>query len=66
MPIKIPNDLPARLTLEKEGVMVMTEDSAHRQDIRALREICGPGCVNAVVDETRQMAKKNSFMAGSR
>ena len=37
MPIKIPNDLPARLTLEKEGVMVMTEDSAHRQDIRALR-----------------------------
>jgi homoserine O-succinyltransferase/O-acetyltransferase len=37
MPIKIPNDLPARLTLEKEGVMVMTEDSAHRQDIRPLR-----------------------------
>jgi homoserine O-succinyltransferase/O-acetyltransferase len=37
MPIKIPNDLPARLTLEKEGVMVMTEDTAHRQDIRALR-----------------------------
>jgi homoserine O-succinyltransferase len=37
MPIKIPNDLPARLTLESEGVMVMTEDSAHRQDIRPLR-----------------------------
>lgn len=37
MPIKIPNDLPARLTLENEGVMVMTEDTAHRQDIRALR-----------------------------
>ncbi|MBL8904227.1 MAG: homoserine O-succinyltransferase [Rhizobiales bacterium] len=37
MPIKIPNDLPARLTLEKEGVMLMTEDTAHRQDIRALR-----------------------------
>jgi len=37
MPIKIPNDLPARLTLESEGVMLMTEDTAHRQDIRALR-----------------------------
>ncbi len=37
MPIKIPNDLPARRTLEKEGVMLMTEDSAHRQDIRPLR-----------------------------
>jgi homoserine O-succinyltransferase/O-acetyltransferase len=37
MPIKIPNDLPARLTLEHEGVMVMTEASAKRQDIRPLR-----------------------------
>ena len=37
MPIRIPNDLPARLTLEKEGVMIMTEDSASRQDIRPLR-----------------------------
>lgn len=37
MPIKIPDNLPARATLEKEGVMVMTEETAHRQDIRALR-----------------------------
>ena len=37
MPIKIPNDLPARATLEQEGVMVMSEASAARQDIRALR-----------------------------
>ena len=37
MPIKIPNDLPARATLEQEGVMVMTEDTAARQDIRPLR-----------------------------
>jgi homoserine O-succinyltransferase len=37
MPIKIPNDLPARATLEQEGVMVMSEDSALRQDIRPLR-----------------------------
>ncbi len=37
MPIKIPNDLPARATLEREGVMVMTEEDAIRQDIRPLR-----------------------------
>lgn len=37
MPIKIPNDLPARQTLESEGVMVMTEDAAVRQDIRPMR-----------------------------
>jgi homoserine O-succinyltransferase/O-acetyltransferase len=37
MPIRIPNDLPARRILEDEGVMIMTEDTAERQDIRALR-----------------------------
>jgi homoserine O-succinyltransferase/O-acetyltransferase len=37
MPIRIPNQLPARSILEKEGVNVMTEDSADRQDIRPLR-----------------------------
>jgi homoserine O-succinyltransferase len=37
MPIRIPNDLPARHTLESEGVMVMTEATAARQDIRPLR-----------------------------
>jgi homoserine O-succinyltransferase/O-acetyltransferase len=37
MPIKIPNDLPARVTLEKEGVMILTESTAARQDIRPLR-----------------------------
>ncbi len=37
MPIRIPNDLPARQTLENEGVMLMTEASALRQDIRPLR-----------------------------
>ncbi len=37
MPIRIPNDLPAREILDKEGVMVMTEATANRQDIRALR-----------------------------
>jgi homoserine O-succinyltransferase len=37
MPIRIPNDLPARAILEKEGVMVMPEATAARQDIRALK-----------------------------
>ena len=37
MPIKIPDDLPARSTLEREGVMIMRETDAVRQDIRPLR-----------------------------
>ncbi|WP_037307161.1 homoserine O-acetyltransferase MetA [Ruegeria halocynthiae] len=37
MPIKIPSDLPAFDVLTQEGVMVMDEDQAMRQDIRSLR-----------------------------
>lgn len=37
MPIKIPDDLPARGTLEAEGVVVIREADAIRQDIRPLR-----------------------------
>ncbi|HVT93175.1 MAG TPA: homoserine O-succinyltransferase [Bryobacteraceae bacterium] len=37
MPIKIPDELPARITLETEGVMVMRESDAIRQDIRPMR-----------------------------
>jgi homoserine O-succinyltransferase/O-acetyltransferase len=37
MPIRIPNQLPARPILENEGVNVMSEDTANRQDIRPLR-----------------------------
>jgi homoserine O-succinyltransferase/O-acetyltransferase len=37
MPIRIPDELPARRILEKEGVNVMTEATADRQDIRPLR-----------------------------
>ncbi|MBD0865053.1 MAG: homoserine O-succinyltransferase [Rhodobacteraceae bacterium] len=37
MPIKIPADLPAYDVLTAEGVMVMSEDQAARQDIRPLR-----------------------------
>ena len=37
MPIKIPADLPAYDVLTREGVMVMSDDQAARQDIRPLR-----------------------------
>ena len=37
MPIKIPANLPAFEVLTREGVMVMDEDRATRQDIRPLR-----------------------------
>lgn len=37
MPIRIPDDLPARRTLETEGVAVMDSSRAARQDIRPLQ-----------------------------
>jgi homoserine O-succinyltransferase len=37
MPIRIPDHLPARRTLEAEGVMVMNSTRAARQDIRPLQ-----------------------------
>jgi homoserine O-succinyltransferase len=37
MPIRIPDHLPARITLEKEGVVVMDSTRAARQDIRPLQ-----------------------------
>lgn len=36
MPIKIPEQLPARPVLESENIFVMTENRANRQDIRPL------------------------------
>lgn len=53
MPIKIPNDLPARAILEKEGVMIMEEGRAARQDIRPLRI----GLVNLMPDKIRTEAQ---------
>ncbi|MGY9048147.1 homoserine O-succinyltransferase [Puniceibacterium antarcticum] len=37
MPIKLPSDLPAYAVLSREGVMVMPEDAASKQDIRPIR-----------------------------
>ncbi|MBT5413243.1 MAG: homoserine O-succinyltransferase [Rhodospirillaceae bacterium] len=36
MPIKIPDNLPARKTLEDEGVLIIREHDARRQDIRPI------------------------------
>ncbi len=49
MPIKIANDLPARAILEREGVMVMSERTALRQDIRPLQI----GLLNLMPDKVR-------------
>jgi homoserine O-succinyltransferase len=37
MPIKIPEDLPASDILEKEGVLLIKENDAIRQDVRPMR-----------------------------
>ncbi len=37
MPIKIQDDLPAAKTLQEEGVVIIHEHDAIRQDIRPLR-----------------------------
>lgn len=37
MPVRIPNDLPARLELAEENIFVMADDRAAHQDIRPLR-----------------------------
>jgi len=49
MPIKLPADLPAFATLEREGVMVMSEELALRQDIRPLQI----GLVNLMPNKAR-------------
>ena len=49
MPITIPDDLPARRTLEAEGVAVMRKVDAIRQDIRPLRI----GLLNLMPDKVR-------------
>jgi len=49
MPIRIPSDLPAHDVLRREGVMVMDEDAAARQDIRPLQI----GLVNLMPNKSR-------------
>jgi homoserine O-succinyltransferase len=53
MPIKIHDNLPARSVLETEGVMVMRETDAVRQDIRPLRIGLLNLMPNKIVTETQ-------------
>ena len=53
MPIKIHDNLPARGVLEAEGVMVMRETDAVRQDIRPLRIGLLNLMPNKIVTETQ-------------
>ncbi len=53
MPIKIPNNLPAANTLEKENIFTMREDRAYEQDIRPLRILLLNLMPTKIVTETQ-------------
>jgi len=57
MPIRIPNDLPARNTLEEENIFVMTEYRAMHQDIRPLRLVLLNLMPTKIVTETQILRK---------
>ncbi|MBC9890094.1 MAG: homoserine O-succinyltransferase, partial [Opitutae bacterium] len=53
MPIKIPDNLPAKSTLEAENIFVMTEDRAIRQDIRPIEVVVLNLMPNKIETETQ-------------
>jgi len=53
MPIKIPNDLPAKAQLEQENIFVMTETRAISQDIRPLKIMIVNLMPNKITTETQ-------------
>lgn len=55
MPIRIPNDLPAKQKLEEENIFVMPEDRALHQDIRALEVAVLNLMPNKIDTETQLM-----------
>ena len=57
MPIKIPNSLPARATLESENIFVMTELRAMHQDIRPLKLLILNLMPTKIVTETQLLRK---------
>ena len=61
MPIKIPEDLPASGTLEKEGVLLIKESDAIRQDVRPIR-IALLNLMPKKIDTETQLAR---VLAGS-
>ena len=57
MPIKIPDGLPARLTLERENIFVMTEQRAVDQRIRPLKVLILNLMPTKIVTETQFLRK---------
>ena len=57
MPIKIPDSLPARATLEGENIFVMTEHRAMHQDIRPLSLLILNLMPTKIVTETQLLRK---------
>ena len=57
MPIKIPNSLPARETLESENIFVMTEYRAIHQDIRPLNLLILNLMPTKIATETQLLRK---------
>ena len=57
MPIKIPDSLPARATLESENIFVMTEYRAMHQDIRPLSVLILNLMPTKIVTETQILRK---------
>ena len=57
MPIRIPDSLPAKATLENENIFVMTEYRAIHQDIRPLRVLILNLMPTKIVTETQILRK---------
>ena len=57
MPIKIPDSLPARATLESENIFVMTEYRAMHQDIRPLNLLILNLMPTKIVTETQLLRR---------
>ena len=57
MPIRIPDSLPARTTLEGENIFVMTEYRAMHQDIRPLNVLILNLMPTKIVTETQILRK---------
>ena len=57
MPIKIPDSLPARVTLESENIFVMTEYRAIHQDMRPLNLLILNLMPTKIVTETQLLRK---------
>ena len=63
MPIKIPDSLPARATLEGENIFVMTEYRAIHQDMRPLNLLILNLMPTKIVTETQLLRKLSNTIS---